>query len=506
LPVDYFDDKAIRLGLRNKTIRGGAYTAVSQGIRTVAMLIVTPLLTRLLQPEDFGLVAMAMVVTGFAGMFVDAGLSMATVQREQLTHQQASNLFWVASILGTTIAAICVCLSPIFAIFFQDDRLTFIIMGSSTAFIINGLAIQYRAMLRRGLQFVDLAIADIGSILFGQAIGLSWAFAYSGSDGDYWALVLIPVCAAFASLLIVYWRCHWRPSFFQRGAGTRSMIFFGANLTGFNTLNFFARNADNLLIGWWWGPTQLGFYSRIYQVMMLPVQRLNGPLTALVVPVLSRVQKEDRKYQDIYRWTVERLLLISCPAMAYIAVTADWVTVAYFSEAFAPAGPMLRWLALAALWQSLSASIGWLFISQGRDREMFRWGVIHSTAVVLSFLIGLPFGATGVAIAYCCTFNGFCLPLAFWLISRKGPIDIRLLTGVVLNVGPVAAMVGISTLLARHLMPSFDLWISLLVTAIVAAVAWLLSMISLPFGRQVLTQSWGGLRNNFSRLSSSNVA
>ncbi|TWT73712.1 Lipopolysaccharide biosynthesis protein WzxC [Posidoniimonas polymericola] len=492
--VDYFCSDSIREDLKGKTVRGGVVSGVGQVIRIAIGLAAVPVLTRLLDPTAFGLLAMVAFFTNFAAMFVDAGMSMATVQREQISHRQVTNLFWISSGLGLAIAALAAAFSPAIAWFYGEPRLTAITCALALSYLLSGLAVQHQALLRRAMQFKELAIANVASMAVAQVAAVGWALRFRGASIDYWALVLIPLVTAAVRVAMLWGYCSWRPGWPAREKGTRSLVTFGANLTGFNFVNYFARNLDNLLIGWWWGGAALGYYDRAYRLMMIPLQQINSPLTGVVVPALSRLAGEPEKYRRAYTWTMERILLIACPMMAYAAVAAPWIAVVYLSEDFAESGPILQWLSVAAIWQTLSASVGWLFVSQGRDREMLRWGCIHSLLVAGSFVAGAPFGAIGVAKAYALVFNVACIPLAFWSVGRTGQVRVRDFLGLMWRVAPAPLAVAVTTVAVRLALPNATPMRLLLVSLLCAALAWAVAVLSTKVGRAAASELATSLR------------
>ena len=252
---DYFSSERLRTDLKAKTVRGGLYAASAQGLIVLMSLATIPVLTRLLEPEDFGLVAMVTVFTGIAAMFVDAGLTMATVQRDELTHQQVSNLFWVATGLGFLLALLVIASSPLVAWFYGEPRLMPITVALAAAPFFSGLTIQHQALLRRTMRLRQLAVVQVTCNFLGYAFAIAVAWQYR----TYWALVVLPVSVAVLRMAGTWAVCSWRPGLPRRGAGARAMVGFGANLTGFSFANYFARSGDNMLIGWAWGDTALGF-------------------------------------------------------------------------------------------------------------------------------------------------------------------------------------------------------------------------------------------------------
>ena len=281
-------------------------------------IVAIPVLTRLLDATDFGLVAMVTVFTGFSAMFVDAGLSMSTIQREEITHQQVSNLFWLAVGLGLAISLMIVAAAPAIAWFYSEPRLIPISLALATTPFLAGLAIQHQALLRRSMKLRQLGLIHVLGTLLSYILAVTIAWIYR----SYWALVVLTISVAALRTLGTWIACQWRPSLPRRGAGVRSMVGFGANLTGFSFVNYFARSGDNMLIGWWWGPELLGFYERAYKLMMAPLQQINAPLSALMIPALSRLVGQPEKYREAYFQAIAILQIVSCPIMAFVAVMA----------------------------------------------------------------------------------------------------------------------------------------------------------------------------------------
>ena len=275
--ISYFSDESLHKDLKGKTARGGIYTAAAQAIGIGTQSASIPILALLLRPEDFGLVAMVTALTAFAGIFVDVGLSMATIQRPKITHPQVSNLFWIATCLSCAVATVVAILSPAIAWFYHEPRLILITLVLCTSFVFAGLTVQQQALLQRAMRFRALAIVQTTSGVAGYAAAIAWAWVYR----DYWAMVLFTVVVALVRMAGTWIACGWLPALPRRGTGVWDMLNFGGYLTGFNLTNYFSRNSDNMLIGWYWGATPLGFYERAYKLLMFPLQQINGPLTGV---------------------------------------------------------------------------------------------------------------------------------------------------------------------------------------------------------------------------------
>lgn len=454
----------------------------SQGIIVAIQFLSIPILTRLLDATDFGLVAMVTVFTGFSAMFVDAGLSMSTIQRDEITHQQVSNLFWLAAGFGLSISLIIVATGPLIAWFYSEPRLIPITSALAITPFLAGLTIQHQALLRRAMRLQQISLIQILAALISCILALAIAWLYR----TYWALVVLTISAVAVRALGAWIACRWLPNFPRRGAGVRSMVGFGANLTGFNFVNYFARSGDNMLIGWWWGPELLGFYERAYKLMMAPLQQINAPLTNLMVPALSRVVDQPQKYRKAYFQAIAILQLVSCPIMVFVAVMAPQIVDVVFGRGFVKSGPILRWLAIAGIVQPLSHTLGWLYISQGRGQELMRWGMIGCSLIVLSFIAGLPWGPLGVSISYAAMVYVVIVPLAYWYAGAVGPVNAQDLWKLTLEGICRAALIAIPTMtiayFGNHLSQTYQLFWAI----IASTLAWGLLALFCTTGRQTL--------------------
>ena len=407
--------------LAQRTIRGGVVTAFSQSCTFAINLGRTAILARLLTPDDFGLIGMVAVVTGFVMLFKDAGLSMATIQRKEITHEQISNLFWVNAIISIGCMVIVAALAPLVTWFYGREELLGITIALAGAIIFSGLVIQHQALLRRRMEFGRLALVQVASQLAGAiaAIVLAW-FGFR-----YWALVWSQYVLGMFGLVAFFVACPWWPGWLSRGSGVRSMLHFGKNLTGFNFVNFFARNGDNLLIGKFCGSAQLGIYSRAYALLMLPLSQINGPLSAAAIPALSRLQDDPQRYRHYYLSAIRLICAVSMPFVVFLMAMATNVILIVLGPQWTEAAGVFFWLGVTGVLQPVNNTGGWLLVSQGRDREMFQWGILGSTLIVASFAIGIPWGIQGVAMGYGIVCATIVTPLQFWWIGRKGPVQTR---------------------------------------------------------------------------------
>jgi PST family polysaccharide transporter len=371
-------------------------TVTAQGVQLVLYIAGTTVLARLLTPNDYGLIGMVTVVVNFAAMFKDAGLSMATVQRERISREQISTLFWLNVLISAFLGLCGLAGSPLVAWFYGKPELTAVTAVLSLSFIVSGLTIQHQALLQRHMQFGTLASIQIAS----QIVTLIVTIVLACLGWRYWALVGGTIAQALAGTLLTLYFCPWIPSRMQRGTDVRGMLAFGGHLTGFNFANYFSRNADNVLIGKFIGADALGLYARAYQLFMMPITQIRIPLNQVAMPVLSALQNQPERYVKYYQRLVSIMATLTTPLTLYCMIEAAFLIRVLLGQQWLGVVPVFRILSIVALIQPVAGTRGLVLISYGFSDRYFYWGLFGSILCVASFVAGLPFGIRGVAVGY----------------------------------------------------------------------------------------------------------
>lgn len=422
--------------LKGHAVRGGVVTIAAQGIKFCLQLGSIVVLARLLTPDDFGLVAMVTAVTGFVAIFKDAGLSMATVQKAEIDHNQVSTLFWINVAISLGLMCLTAALAPAVAWFYHEPRLTRIALALAGAFIIGGLTIQHQALLRRQMHFGALALIEIISMLVGAVTGI--VSAWYGAD--YWALVLMQIGTAVVSAGGVWFASGWRPGLPIRGSGIRPMLAFGGHLTGFSFVNYFSRNVDAILIGKFIGAEALGLYSKAYGLFMMPISQIRTPLYQVAMPALSSLGNQPERYAKYYQRIVDILCSLVFPISLYCMLEADFLIKTILGPQWLGAVPVFRILAVAGLFHVCTGTAGLVQLSLGFSKRYLYWGIVGACTFITAFVLGLPYGIEGVAISLAIANAAIFLPtLSFCL--HKSPVTPALTLKVLaapLTIGAIA--------------------------------------------------------------------
>ncbi|TIW70360.1 MAG: lipopolysaccharide biosynthesis protein, partial [Mesorhizobium sp.] len=166
----------------------------------------------------------------------------------------------------------------------------------------------------------------------------------------------------------------------------------------------------------------LGYYDRAYKLLLFPLQNITQPLTRVMVPLLSRIHEDKARFRDLYVRTNWMLAAVTMPGIAALTLTSEQVVALLFGPRWTAVAPIFAWLGIASLMQSVSSTTGWIFICQGKTKTMFHWGIYSSLTTVASFIVGLHWGAVGVAAAYAISGYVLRVPVLAVLVHRVGPV------------------------------------------------------------------------------------
>jgi PST family polysaccharide transporter len=428
------------------TARSVAFVGGAQAWRLFLTFLTAPVLGRLLSPADFGLIATSAPILAFVTMIQSLGLTQAIVQRQTITKGQMNALFWMSAAVSLALAGGLWAAAPFLADFFEQPHLAGVIRAGAALIVVSAVAGQPVALLTRNLQFRTLAFLDV----IGTSLGAILSIAIAWSTRSYWALMAPPACAVAVNLVGAALAARWRPGRPVWDAATRQMMGFGAGLSTFNILNFFARNADNLLIAKVNGATALGLYDRAYKLMLVPLTQATMPLGRVLTPVLSRFQDDPERYRRTYADAVGYLMIAVQPGVLCAVVYAHATVTLLLGDSWSDAVPIFAWLGIAGLHQTFTSTVGWLFISQGRTRDLAVVGGVNSASTIGSFIVGLPWGPLGVAIAYVCSDYVLRLPFTWYMTGRTGHITFAEICRIA---GPHAAGLCVSALCLVLLLP-----------------------------------------------------
>jgi O-antigen/teichoic acid export membrane protein len=382
--------------LTQKTAAGMAWLTGVQAARQLLSIVSVSVLARRIPPATYGLVGMAVLVTNLLETIRDVGTGTALIRERELPESLASTAFWLNCGTGIVVTLLVVALSWPAAYFFHEPQVARILQFLSVSFFFGALGVVPTAVLIRAMDFRRVAVAQT----FGTVCGTASAIAIALGGGKVSALVSAPLVMSFTTTLVVWLLSPLRVKPVFNFADARRILSFGLHLTGSNVMNYFSRNADNVLVGRFLGSGSLGYYQMGYMLMVLPLQNFSNMIAQVTYPALSRFSEDHKRFRSAYLRISSLISLVTFPVMVGLGVTAQPFVRVFLGPKWMPVATLLMVFGPLGALQSLTSTIYLVYNTQGRTSLLFRWQIFASISYVTSFVVGLRWGIMGVAVCY----------------------------------------------------------------------------------------------------------
>ena len=369
----------------------GAGSRVASQLLQFAGLIIT---ARLLLPSDYGKAAIVFPVIAFANLFTTLGLGSAVIHARRVTEKLLSTAFWVNAAAGVVLALLLTALSYPLSVLFRAPSLVSLLSLASLLFIVN-LSIVHTALLERTLRFKQIALIETGCTALGIATTVAAALAGAGAH----SLVLGPLATQAATTICMWATVRWGPRARPDRESVRELWTYARGITGFKILNFWSRNADNLLLARFVSLAELGNYSRSYNLMQLPVGQMNNMMSRVLFPALTRLRDDRPRLGRAWLKALSTAGALTAPVTFGMAVAAPALIEVLFGRRWLGMVPVLQLLAVSALPQTLTTPVASVLRAVGETDRLFRLGLVTSAMSLTAIVIGLPWGTVGVAAA-----------------------------------------------------------------------------------------------------------
>lgn len=406
--------------LRAAAARGVLWSAVATIGSRLLSTVVFVVLARLLDPDDFGLMALAAVFVAVIGLLVEQGVSPALVQRREVTGAHLASAFWLALAGGVVFMGLGLLLAgPVAGSFGQSD-LAPILRALTPTFVLTALAAVPQAVLQRDLAFDRLAARSLAAALVGGGAGVGAAFAGAG----VWSLVTMTLVQAAVGTAVVWTATAWRPSRSFSVAHARDLLGFSGAVVASGLVNLVNRRADDLLVGWVLGPVALGLYSIAYRLLLVLTDVLTRTITQVAFPVFSRLQGDRPRLAVAWTSSTRLGAAAGVPAFVGLAVVAPEAIEVVFGDVWTPAAPAMRWLAVAGALHAVLLFDPAALLGAGRPGTELRLTALNAVANVVAFSVAVRHGITSVAAAY--ALRGLLLaPVELAVVARALGTSVR---------------------------------------------------------------------------------
>ena len=402
--------------LKEKTIRGGIARLGAQIANLIIRVGSLMVLARLLGPAEFGLVGMVTAFTGVLTLFRDFGLSSAAIQKETVTQEQLSTLFWINLFVGACLTVLLLATAPLIAGFYHQPRLTAVTAILASSFLFNALGIQHGVLLQRELQFTAIAVINTIALTLGAAVGVGLAKAGFG----YWALVAMTVIYPLVGSAGFWFATGWIPGKPQRGSGIRSMMHFGGTMTVNGLVVYIASNFEKILLARVWGADAIGLYGRAYQLSNIPTDNLSSAIGEVAFSALSRLQGDPARLRRYFLRGYSVVLALTLPITVACGLYADDIVAVFLGPKWKDAAPIFFFFFPTILTFAIANPMSWLVSALGLVRRGLSMSLAISIPLIGGYLVGLPYGPKGVALAYSAVMVLWAAPVVAWSVYGTG--------------------------------------------------------------------------------------
>jgi len=384
------------MSLKTKVLSGTKWVALANIFKQALQVLALIVFARLLSPDDFGLFAILMIFVGFLVLFTDMGTAAALVHIDNPSEKLLSSVFFFNLLVGGSLSGLLILLSGPIAHFFDNPRLETPLQIIALNFTILAFGVVQKARYEKALNFKPVTLIESFAVLAGIMTGIGAALYGLG----VYSLVAQTLTTSLVTVTLLWFISKWRPLLHFSWQDIQTIWEYTANLSAFNLVNYFARNADNFLIGKFLGSSALGVYSLAYSIMLYPIQNISRVLLRILFPAFSQIKDDNKKFKKAYLRAIFFIALVSFPIMAGLIVTADLLVEVLFGDKWANLSTILMLLAPVGIIQSIGTTNGSIYMAKGNTALLLKIGIVSTIVTVLFFIPGVMYGVEGVALSY----------------------------------------------------------------------------------------------------------
>jgi len=428
------------MNIRKQTFSGIKWTSIGTLGRSLFQLLQISILTRFLEKEAFGLIAMTLVVINFSNIFIDMGMSSALLFKQNATKKELSSIYWLNIFISIVLYLTIVAFTPLIANFYNEPELKKLIPILGINLIIMAIGRQHRTLMQKKFRFKSITVVDIVSIIGGLIVAVILAERGYGVYSLVYSSLLVSLISNFA-FLIINIKSNPILLFFDFKDASIFLKVGGFNMAS-NIVDFFSRESDILIIGKFMGAETLGVYSLSKQIVMKLYQITNPILINVLNPLLSSLQNEKEKLKNYVLKAVYILASINFPVYLFLTILSKEILTIVYGVDYASGYLVLAFLAISYATTSIDHPSGSLQIATGRTDIGFKWTLIRVSLIPIVVALTAQFSINAVAIGIA-LLNLSLVPL-LWRIQLKPMANIKLIEYLNQFLKPYSFFLGIT--------------------------------------------------------------
>lgn len=397
-----------------RQFRHGTFiTLISQLFKVFIGLFITAILSRLLSAEEYGIVAIVFVFLNFFDLLSQMGLGIGIIQYKNLSDTELSFLHIFSIGISICMSLLFILISPLIVKFYHEPLYYKLIPVLSINLILTGYRLVPEALLRKNFCFKKLNFF----LLFSESIGGISAVILAYQGWGVYSLIFKNIITNTLLIILEHFKREFKFEWNLKFRGLKNLYSFSFYQFIYNIINYISNNLDNLLIGKYFNVYQLGIYDRAYKLAKYPLDNIKGVLSNVLYPLLSQYQNQREKLHSLYLQALKLILILFIPASAIILVMSKDIIYILYGPGWYDASTILQILA-STIWVQIVTILGGIYLqSISRTDLLVKTGIYSNACMVTGILLGLFWGAKGVAVGYTVSYYiGFIL--SFKLIYK----------------------------------------------------------------------------------------
>ncbi len=378
--------------LKQQTVSGIIWSAIQRFGTMTITFVSNIVLTRLLNPDDFGCIGLLAIFIVVANVFINGGFAAALIQKPAPTSADYSTAFFWNIIVSLLFYAGLYLAAPAIAGFYHIPLLASILKIQGLILIINALSVIQLSILRKKLQFKSLSVIQIIAALISAGIAIPLAFNGLG----VWALVVQQLLNSAITTITLWFVCKWQPLWLFSWQSFKQLFGYGAFLLLSDLLNSVCDNIQGLIIGRRFTAGDMGYYAQAKKLAEIPTESISQVVSLVSFPVFAKLQDDQSKLRAAVQKSLTLMNFINFPLMLLLIVVAEPLLTLLYSAKWTESIPYFQILCLSGIVNCIQSVNYQVVCAVGKSKTIFRWNIIKRTVGIGLILIGMYWGITGI--------------------------------------------------------------------------------------------------------------
>ncbi|CAM4239552.1 lipopolysaccharide biosynthesis protein [Gillisia hiemivivida] len=383
------------MSLRKQATSGLVWTFAEQFGNQLIGFVVSLILARVLLPAEFGLIGMIAILVGLGRVLVDSGLTQSLIRDKNSDQEDYSTVFYFNLVASILVYILIYFIAPLVSDFYSQPILTTIIRLYCLTFVFSAFKSVQMTRLTKQLNFKLQTMITLPSNIVGGITGIYMAYAGYGVYSLVWSQIVISII----STIQVWFYSKWKPSWQFNYTKFKDHFNYGYKLALSGIIDVLFKNSYLIIIGKFFPPQQVGFYTRAETMNQLPVNNISNALKKVTFPLFASIQGDNKRLKRAYRQIMQMVVYLISPVLIFLAVLAEPTFRFLFTEKWLPAVPYFQILCITGILKPIHSYNLNVLKVKGRSDLFLRLSVIEKALIIIGILIGLQFGIYGLLYA-----------------------------------------------------------------------------------------------------------